>query len=133
MLKALLVTLCFSSMSFAATLKCGLGAEESKLEYVRTAELKRGQKEVTLRFEDKNRLGIKYYQAKVYLDYKAEGDEDKDVVELILASNTGITAISSQKVATVEGDEVFTLYLVASPTKFVQLLCLVQDDDAVIK
>lgn len=117
---ALLLT---ASTSWGASLKCGIGNDFAKLEYVRTARFSRGDKQVTLRFEDSNKYGIKYYQVKVYLDYKAEGDVGKDVVELILSPTVGYTAISSQKVSTLEGEEAFTLYLVKSSTSYIQLLC----------
>lgn len=117
--------LLLASTSFGASLKCGIGSDADKLDHVRIAKFRRGDKEVTLRFQDANKYGIGYYQAKMYLDYKAEGDTDKDVVELILAPVTGYTAISSQKVSTLDGGEAFTLYLVKSKTNFVQLLCVV--------
>ncbi len=117
--------LLLASASFGATLKCGIGSDADKLDHVRTARFNRGDKEVTLLFKDANKYGLGYYQAKVYLDFKAEGDTDKDVVELILAPITGYTAISSQKVTTLDGGEAFTLYLVKSKTNFVQLLCVV--------
>jgi hypothetical protein len=116
------------SSIWAATLKCGIGSDSDKLEYVRTGEIKRGQKSVTVRFEDSNRYNLRYYQAKVYLDYKAEGDTDKDVVELILSPRTGVSAISSQKVSSLEGGEAFAVFLVKSSTSFLQLLCVIEDE-----
>ena len=110
----------------AVSVTCGLGGTAEKLEIPRSTEIDRGAKELTIRSDDKNRYCVKYYQAKIYLDYRDEGDRDKDVVELILATTSGQTAISSQKVSNLSGGEAFTLYLVGSPTNYVQLLCLIK-------
>ncbi len=119
-------TLLIASTGRAASLRCGIGSDLEKLEYVRVANFKHRDKQVTLRFEDTNSYGIQYYQAKIYLDYRLEGDTDKDVVELILAPQSGLTAISSQKVSTLGGGEAFTLYLVKSATRYIQLLCAIE-------
>jgi len=116
-----------ASNAFADKLRCGIGNDTEKLEYVKEAEINRKDKTLTLKFEDRNKVGLKYYQAKIYFDYKADGDKDKDVVELILAPVTGYTAISSQKILNLEGGEAFTLYLVKSTTNYVQLLCTVEE------
>ncbi len=122
-----------ASNAFADKLKlrCGIGNDTDKLEYVKEADIVRKDKTLTLKFEDKNRFGLKYYQAKIYFDYRAEGDTDKDVVELIMAPTAGYTVISSQKVLNLEGEEAFTLYLVKSATNYVQLLCLIEDEEKV--